>query len=121
MKNMQSCNHAKKLLKRPFAPNKYYIFTAVKLILWTSAGVGLFLELLLPGDEVSERKNQPFLLHIFCMILTINLHPGKWTLQDSLRMILMLHLNVERACFSEYEFKTFFKWQINFDLKTDFR
>ena len=62
------------------------------------------------------------ILRLFgCHVLTINLHPGKWTLQDSLRMILMLHLNVERACFSEYEFKTFFKWQINFDLNTDFR
>ena len=62
------------------------------------------------------------ILRLFgCHVLTINLHPGKWTLQDSLRMILMLHLNVERACFSEYEFKTFFKWQMNSDLKTDFR
>lgn len=118
MKNMQSC---KKMLKRPFASNKYYIFTAVKLILWTSAGVDLFLELLLPGDGCFRKEKKPFLLHIFCMILKVNLHPGKWTLQGSLRMILMLHLNVERACFSEYEFKTFFKWQINFDLNTDFR
>ena len=55
------------------------------------------------------------------MILKVNLHPGKWTLQGSLRMILMLHLNVERACFSEYEIKRYFNWQINFDLKTDFR
>ena len=62
-----------------------------------------------PAMDVPEKNNPALLLQMFCMVLKINLHPGVWTLQGSLHMILMLHFNVERVWFSGYEFKTWFQ------------